>query len=672
MQSYLLTKKAFDTLSHRYLTNVYKFFNFGDNFIKWLHLIGTNRRACIILEDESFSTFFDLERGNAQGDTISPYIFNLGYQLLLFKLNYDLQIKALGSSVVIPPPLDPLPENVSIKPRKVYAYADDGNIITTMELESLEKIKSTLYDFGILSGLECNVEKTALMQVGTNAQIPREIIDLGFTITDNITVLGLTISGDSGNFDVNFEKICDRVTKKFNIWKRFNLSLPGRINIAKTMLYSQINYIGCFLKIPNNYISRLEDMIEKYVCGKLNISKKRLYLPPCDGGLGLFCLKDFLTAQKCSWIARSLDLDEIWKQKIYSKSLGAVWNVRKSFYDKRTEPVIHGIVSSFEKFMTNFVKSGDNYWNSYVLENNALLVNLRQKVRLKIESLNANTFLANKLVFWNLTVSDLFINKLRVKTLAQFNESLQVNIQREDHELLKKVANNARLKYKNNVPNAILGTTLATFILRKIKGSKRYRRYLIPPPINQIPHNIKKFSETTETIINMEDGKKLNRLWNTSFFSNSTRTFLFKFHNNTAGYNSAVAHFVRGHSNNCTFCDIQIIPEPNPETPIHLFFNCIIVEQILTNFFSNIFGHQTTVSRQELFVKFSRFTDQKNEIANIIAKLFIKYIWDCKVRKCLPFLENALISVRLELKTISNCSKKVREMLDQCDFNTEL
>jgi hypothetical protein len=91
----LYIKKAFDSTAHAYLQQVYKFFNFGPNFIRWLNLVCTNRRACIILENELYSNFFDLERGNAQGDTISPYIFNIGFQILLFKLNFDLQIEGI-------------------------------------------------------------------------------------------------------------------------------------------------------------------------------------------------------------------------------------------------------------------------------------------------------------------------------------------------------------------------------------------------------------------------------------------------------------------------------------------------------------------------------------------------------------------------------------------------
>ncbi len=100
-------KKAFDSTSHSYLQRVYKFFNFGPNFIRWLNLVATNRRACIILENEVYSQFFDLERGNAPGDTTSPYIFNIGFQILLLKLTFDLQIEGLIDFLELPDGIPP-------------------------------------------------------------------------------------------------------------------------------------------------------------------------------------------------------------------------------------------------------------------------------------------------------------------------------------------------------------------------------------------------------------------------------------------------------------------------------------------------------------------------------------------------------------------------------------
>jgi hypothetical protein len=72
-----------------------KFFNFGEQFIKWIKVLCTNREACVILTGNKLGKNFKLRRGNAQGDTISPFLFNICYQLLLLKLEYDLQIKDL-------------------------------------------------------------------------------------------------------------------------------------------------------------------------------------------------------------------------------------------------------------------------------------------------------------------------------------------------------------------------------------------------------------------------------------------------------------------------------------------------------------------------------------------------------------------------------------------------
>jgi hypothetical protein len=134
-------KKAFDSTSHKYLQLVYGFFNFGPNFVKWLNLISTNRRACIILDNEICGSFFDLKRGNAQGDTVSPYIFNLGFQILLFKINYDLQTEGIVDQPPIPPYLPPLPREVSNRPFKIFAVADDANTLVKMEVRTLNRLK---------------------------------------------------------------------------------------------------------------------------------------------------------------------------------------------------------------------------------------------------------------------------------------------------------------------------------------------------------------------------------------------------------------------------------------------------------------------------------------------------------------------------------------------------
>ncbi len=146
-----------------------------------------------------------------------------------------------------------------------------------------------------------------------NSAVPDFMNEVGLAVVDSVTILGLEIIGDSLVFNNNFERICTKIINNISTWNRFNLSLPGRICIAKTMLYTQINYLGCFLRIPPHYLDKMSDLITNFVQGNLNIAKKRLFLPTCMGGLGLFELDTFLAAQQCAWISRAQDLNDKWK-----------------------------------------------------------------------------------------------------------------------------------------------------------------------------------------------------------------------------------------------------------------------------------------------------------------------------------------------------------------------
>jgi len=147
-----------------------------------------------MLENGILSEFFDLERGNAQGDTISPFLFNLGYQLLLFKLELYLQIEGTQSDIAenlinndgerAPDGINPR-NHQEVRPSdpKAAAMADDCTLVVKLELHNLQRVIGILQEFENFTGLGCNLEKTTLMQVGSNDPIPDEILNLGLTIT---------------------------------------------------------------------------------------------------------------------------------------------------------------------------------------------------------------------------------------------------------------------------------------------------------------------------------------------------------------------------------------------------------------------------------------------------------------------------------------------------------
>ena len=92
-------KKAFDSLSHAFVEQVLQFFNFGPNITRWIKTICFKRRACLVLTAGTLSDIFELERGNAQGDNISPYIFILCYQIKL--KSYCLELNMINKLLAL-------------------------------------------------------------------------------------------------------------------------------------------------------------------------------------------------------------------------------------------------------------------------------------------------------------------------------------------------------------------------------------------------------------------------------------------------------------------------------------------------------------------------------------------------------------------------------------------
>ena len=82
------------------------------------------------------------------------------------------------------------------------------------------------------------------MQIGNIGPVPNDIADLGFLITDRIHILGMDIDANLTDLDGNFSKTVLNIKKGVDYWKRYNLSLPGRINVIKSLLFSQILYLG--------------------------------------------------------------------------------------------------------------------------------------------------------------------------------------------------------------------------------------------------------------------------------------------------------------------------------------------------------------------------------------------------------------------------------------------
>ncbi len=240
---------------------------------------------------------------------------------------------------------------------------------------------------------------------------------------------------------------------------------------------------------------------------------------------------------------------------------------------------------------------------------------------------------------------------------------------------LRGVVDTARIRYHTREEPGMVSVEIRTFVNRSCTGSKRFRKILSVEISNYIPHNIVKFSDNLEIVVGHEESKKINKLWNNGLLANSTRTFLFKLHNNTLGYNASVSHFVRHYSRNCTFCDIAGNQDVNDETPIHLFFQCDSVSGLLDEMFKWITNDNTfDYTRKELFTFFDRaeLTLEKNIILTYASKTILKFVWDSKQRFCLPNINHCKTTITQEFDCLSKISNKFRNMLTRSGYTDRL
>jgi hypothetical protein len=213
---------------------------------------------------------------------------------------------------------------------------------------------------------------------------------------------------------------------------------------------------------------------------------------------------------------------------------------------------------------------------------------------------------------------------------------------------------------------------LKTFFYSVKKGSKHIRTILTERNTGTVPHNLIKFAETADIVINAEMAPKINGLWGLSFLDNSTRTFLFKLHNNTLGINSRIHHFVQGQSKNCTFCELMHNPEEESETILHLFFQCQHTEPIVLGFLEWLVNNREiseTFTRTNFFGTFGTGNLNLNKFLQLSCVLLKKFIWDCKMRFTLPNLELCKDWIKAELDRILSHNKKIRDTYNGSGLN---
>ena len=301
-------KKAFDSVSWKFISEVLRFFQFGDSILRWVKTLHSNVSSAINLGG-NLSSFFNIHRGCRQGDPIASYIFILCVEILASRLRHNENVKGIK--------IDDCPILIS-------QFADDTSLVLDGSESSLQNAIKDLNFFAKMSGLKINTSKTQAIWIGSMKYsnvtfLPELGLQWG---RDKFTVLGIDFSVNLHEIPkMNYDKKLIKLKSLIKTWEKRILTPIGRIHIIKSLLIPQLNHL--FISLPNSddsFIHKLNSILFNFLWNSKVDKVKRDVVTKdyMEGGLKMVNTRAFIESLKLGWIRRLFQGNAKW-QTISSK-----------------------------------------------------------------------------------------------------------------------------------------------------------------------------------------------------------------------------------------------------------------------------------------------------------------------------------------------------------------
>jgi hypothetical protein len=497
------------------------------------------------------------------------------------------------------------------------------------------------------------------MQIGNKIPISDEIRNLGFDITDKVHILGMDIDSELSNLDENFGGTVTKLKNCIDYWKRYNLTMAGRINVIKSLLFSQILYLGSFLMPSSGKLKTMQKLLDDFALDGTRIARDRLSLPVEMGGLGLFDIEKFLVSQQSTWIFKALKSSrDNWRYKLRVLCNGNVLCAGPGIIKESANPILFGISCSFQKMRLSHDSLHSNFVSALVVNNPIFFRGPGNKLPVFLSYLGLPEYGTSP--FTRLRAIDFFnVNgvKTKLELLIEFNLDLSL----VGYADLVRCLNHYVRRLKPNERNNGSNTTLFESVGILKKPGKKIRSLFLKKRRKAFELRTQ---GATETFLNVSGvsfpGEKQYgtaiSMWNGQGITNRVKVFLFKFFNNILGINTRLSHFVPNHTRGCTFCSTNGINPVPDETFVHIFFNCPTVRNWHDRFLFEYtqIGYLRNDQERKNFFFLGRVLepDGDNYFITMTILIFQFVVWEQKLRKKVPSFQSINLEFREHIKNL--------------------
>jgi endonuclease/exonuclease/phosphatase family metal-dependent hydrolase len=602
-------EKAFDSLSWEFLNKALKTYNFGSDFIKWVQICYTDISSCVVNYKQA-SSYFDIRKGVRQGDPLSPYLFILATEIMSIYIRNNKNIRGLryGNSEI-----------------KLLSYADDTTVFLQDENDAKYLFKF-LNKFEKCSGLKMNRDKTEGFWLGVNKDSTYK--PLGIKWSTVIKILGIFISYNKDTMTKNnFDDRLLKIKNKFNMWKKRDLTIYGKILIIKTFALSQILYTSTVLHIPDKIVKEIQNLIFCFLWnGKTHKVKRNVVIQEyLNGGCKMIDIEETLKVQKVKWIKWYFQREETDWKKTMKKIIG-VDNLEiflKSNFEipprLKVNVFYYELLKTWRDVKYKKILSKEDVLSQYLWYNSKIRVH--NKTAYNESFIQANLIQIKDIIKDNMQFKDIQEMNINNNLIVEYIDLLNAIPLQWKQLLLSDTAyihNSDCLISIDNEGKNILDTNFREIyndlVFKKIDKSK----------------SCTKLSETFD--INDNEWKQYFMLPHNSGVTNKVKELQYKIIHSYVATNKLLYKMNIKASPRCNFCflyhqDIQ-----------HLIYECMIVK----NFWFRI--EEWLLSQFDITKKFCLKNVMLGSIedSGFLNKVVLHckyYILKCKYQDCLPNFE---------------------------------